>query len=180
MSGYVGTTKYNYRRLNGLGFIVCAGAIAFTTAYLQEQLAQEPCILCALTRLITLTVASIFLLAFLHNPGSIGQRIYGFVGFLLTLTGIAATLKHVWIHAQLISSSAIANCELNVSQKVFDTIPTVDTLSAIFQGASECNVSQWTLLGLSIPEQALILFSILLIITWKLIRRRRQPRDLFR
>ncbi|MDI3326698.1 disulfide bond formation protein B [Pontibacterium granulatum] len=179
MSGYVGTTKYNYRRLNGLGFIVCAGAIAFTTAYLQEQLAQEPCILCSLTRLITLSIASIFLLAFLHNPGSIGQRIYGFLAFLLTLTGISATLKHVWIQAQLINGSSVANCEVNVSQ-VFDTMPTVETLSAIFQGASECHVSQWTFLGLSIPEQALMLFSILLIITWKLIRRRRQSRDLFR
>ena len=105
MSGFVGTTKYNYRRLNGLGFIVCASAIAFTTAYLQEQLALEPCILCSLTQLITLSVASIFLLAYLHNPGSTGQRLYGVVGFFMTLAGIATTLKHVWIHQQLIDSS---------------------------------------------------------------------------
>lgn len=179
MSGFVGTTKYNYRRLNGLGFIVCASAIAFTTAYLQEQLALEPCILCSLTQLITLSVASIFLLAYLHNPGSTGQRLYGVVGFFMTLAGIATTLKHVWIHQQLIDSSTAVNCDLNVDQ-LFDTMPSAETLISIFRGASECNVSHWTFIGLSIPEQALILFSILLVITWKLIKSRRRPRDLFR
>lgn len=177
MNSFVGTAKYNYRRLNGLGFIVCAAAITFTTVYLEKQLGIEPCLLCTLTRLITLSAAAIFLLAFLHNPGSIGQRLYGSLLFLLTLSGIAATVKHMWTQQQFLNTDSV--CSLNTDQ-LFGTMPSIETLKSIFQGASECATSHWTFMGLSIPEQALVLFSILLIITWKLIKKRRQPRALFR
>lgn len=176
MSGYVGTSMYNYRRLNGLGFMVCAAAISFTVIYLEEQLQLVPCALCTLARLITLSLGVIFLLAFFHNPGSGGQRFYGLIGFLLTLTGISATLRHIWLKQQTLTSST--SCDLNTAQ-LFDTIPSTETLIAIFQGASECATSNWTLMGLTIPEQVLILYAVLLIITWKLLRRRR-ARDLFR
>ena len=178
MSGFVDTnTTVSYRSLNGLGFLICASAIAFSTIYLQEQLRLEPCLLCMLTRIITLSAALILLLAFLHNPGVSGQRFYGSLGFVLTLGGIGVTMKHIWLHNQPLQASAVCNAN---PEQLFATMPSIDSIMQIVQGASECNTIQWTLMGLSIPEQVLAMFSILLIITWKLLKQRRRQRDLFR
>ncbi|MGB0467250.1 MAG: disulfide bond formation protein B [Pontibacterium sp.] len=176
MSGFVDKTIFSYRSLNGLSFFIAASALAFTTIYLQVQLALEPCLLCTLTRLLTLAISLIFLLAFLHNPGSVGQKIYGFFSFVLILSGITASLRHIWLQTQPINLATF--CDSSYEQ-LFATMPSIQTLMQVFQGATECTTSQWTLIGLSLAEQALLLFAALLVIVWNLLRKKHQPRGLF-
>ncbi len=78
----------SYRPLNFLGLLLCVGALAFAVIYLEGELGLEPCPLCMLVRLIVLILIAVFLLAFLHNPRQIGQRVYASLGLLLCLAGL--------------------------------------------------------------------------------------------
>ena len=45
-----------------------------------------------------------------------------------------------------------------------DTLPILQVFKEVFTGSGECAVVDWTFMGMSIAEQALILFSVLLVV----------------
>ena len=60
-----------------------------------------------------------------------------------------------------------------------DTLPILQVFKEVFTGSGECAVIDWTFMGMSIPEQSLILFTILLLvhvlILWRIIRPAGRP-----
>src|SRR5260370_11276360 len=66
------------RRIGNLvGFLVCAGMLAFGY-YLQFVVGLEPCPLCIIQRILLFAVGVAFLVAALHHPaGRLGARLYG-------------------------------------------------------------------------------------------------------
>src|SRR5258706_7748703 len=66
------------RRIGNLvGFLVCAGMLAFGY-YLQFVAGLEPCPLCIIQRILLLAVGVAFLAAALHHPaGRLGAGLYG-------------------------------------------------------------------------------------------------------
>src|SRR2546428_11033962 len=66
------------RRIGNLiGFLVCAGMLAFGY-YLQFVVGLEPCPLCIIQRLLLFAVGVAFLVAAIHHPaGRLGAGLYG-------------------------------------------------------------------------------------------------------
>src|SRR5258707_6119993 len=66
------------RRIGNLvGFLVCAGMLAFGY-YLQFVAGLEPCPLCIIQRILLFAVGVAFLVAALHHPaGRLGAGLYG-------------------------------------------------------------------------------------------------------
>lgn len=146
------------RFINSTGFLVCAAALAFAILYLQGTLGLEPCPLCMIDRLLIITIGLVFLSAALHNPSRAGQRIYAGVNlvFIILATGVAG--RHVWL--QHLPEDQVPACGADLSY-MLENFPLQETLSQVLQGSGECAEIQWTFLGLSIPEQTLILFTVL-------------------
>lgn len=62
-----------------LAFLGCAAIIGFAL-YLEHSVGLVPCPLCHVQRFAVLLFAVVCLLATVHNPARLGQRIYGQIG----------------------------------------------------------------------------------------------------
>ena len=148
----------NSRLVNGLGLLVCVSSLLFAIFYLERTLYLDPCPLCIIDRVILICMGVVFLIAMLHNPSRLGQRIYGILNLLVTGTGIAVAGRHVWL--QHLPADKVPECGAGLYY-MLENFPLHKTLQKVLQGSGECAEIQWTLLGLSIPEQTLILFVVL-------------------
>src|SRR5260221_9987511 len=85
------------RRIGNLvGFLVCAGMLAFGY-YLQFVAGLEPCPLCIIQRIVLFAVGVAFLVAALHHPaGRLGAGLYGGGTAFLAAPAPAAAGRPVW------------------------------------------------------------------------------------
>ena len=148
----------NSRLVNGLGLLVCGSSLLFAIFYLERTLYLDPCPLCIIDRVILICMGVVFLIAMLHNPSRLGQRFYGITNLLVAGTGIAVAGRHVWL--QHLPADKVPECGAGLYY-MLENFPLHKTLQKVLQGSGECAEIQWTLLGLSIPEQTLILFVVL-------------------
>jgi disulfide bond formation protein DsbB len=135
----------------------------FALYFLQGYLGLEPCPLCMVDRVLVIGAGASFLLALLHNPAAIGRRLYAGAGALFNLSGIGVCLRHIWL--QNLPKDAIPTCAPGLDY-MLETLPMTETLRIIFTTSGECAEVAWTFLGLSIPEQTLIVFVGLLALNW--------------
>ncbi|MBY4676342.1 disulfide bond formation protein B [Marinobacterium arenosum] len=166
----------NYRRINLLGLLISGGAVGAATLYLQSPTTPLDCPLCMLTRLLLLSMAGVFLLAFLHNPGTAGQRFYGLINLLLSLTGLAGLARYLWLQQQ---PDPLATRCISGLEPLLEQLPFADPLQTLLHSGSECAINTPPLLGLSLPQQAVIIFALLLLLVWKQLRKRAVNRSIF-
>ena len=171
---YIDNSQSRYRTLNFVGLISCIGALAFAVLYLQQRLGLEPCPLCMASRLAVIGAGICFLLAWLHNPKQLGQRFYALLGGLLSLSGIALNLRHIWL--QSLPADKVPECGPGL-EYLMANFPLQEVLSTILQGSGECAEVQWTLLGMTLPQQTLLLFLFLLLV--QVIQFRKKRRSYF-
>ena len=74
------------------GFLSCV-AMELAAIYFQFVLGLEPCPLCITQRLITFSLALIFLIGAIHNPGLVGIRIYAGLAALASFANCAISLR---------------------------------------------------------------------------------------
>src|SRR5258708_21294848 len=86
------------RRIGNLvGFLVCAGMLAFGY-YLQFVAGLEPCPLCIIQRILLFAVGVAFLVAALHHPaGRLGAGLYGGGVAFLAAVGVAGAGGPPWL-----------------------------------------------------------------------------------
>ena len=166
-----GQSGPSYRALNFLGFLLCIGSVAFAVTYLQGRLGLDPCPLCMASRLVLLATGAFFLLAFLHNPRQLGQRIYAVASFLLAAAGIALNVRHIWL--QSLPPSDVPECGPGL-EYLLQNFPLQDAFAIILSGSGECAKVQWQLLGLSIPQQTLALFLLLMLLSALQFRKKKR------
>ena len=140
---------------NLVGFLSCGALIAYAL-YAQYVLELEPCPLCIFQRIAMIVLGFAFLIAGLHNPRSIGTRVYGVVQVLIALCGIGIAARHVWIQAQPPGTVAACGADLNYMLKI---LPLVDVIKKVLTGSGECATINWRLLGLSMPWWVLFAFA---------------------
>jgi disulfide bond formation protein DsbB len=145
-------TLPNRRLLNLAGFFVCAGMMGFAL-YAQHVLLLDPCPLCIIQRIATISLGSIFLIAAVHNPGNIGSKIYGILVTLAAGFGVGVASWHVRL--QNMPADDIPSCGPGF-EYIVDNFPLSDALGMIFQGSGECAEVVWRLLGLSMPTWVII------------------------
>ena len=145
-------TLPNRRLLNLAGFAACAGMMGFAL-YAQHVLLLDPCPLCIIQRIATISLGVVFLIAALHNPGKIGSRIYGILVTLAAGFGVGVAGWHVRL--QNMPQDDIPSCGPGF-EYIVDNFPLSDALGMIFQGSGECAEVVWRLLGLSMPTWVII------------------------
>ena len=161
-----------YRNLQIFLVIMAVIGMSFALLFLQRHLGLTPCPLCIFQRIGLMLMGGFALIAALFNPKSRAVRVLLWLG---SLAGIGwATVvagRHVWL--QHLPADQVPSCGPGLDYWL-DTLPMQQVLKEVFAGSGECAEIAWRFMGLSIPEQSLILFSILLIvhvlILWRIIR----------
>lgn len=159
----------NPRPLNFFGLACCIGLIAFAF-YMQYVQGLEPCPLCMMQRIVIYALATLFLIAGIHNPQRVGQRIYGTFITLISLAGTGFASRQLWL--QSLPPEEVPACGPSLEYMI-DVLPWTEVLSVMMRGTGDCAEVQWTFLSLSIPGWTLlafIFFALLGLMQW-----RRQP-----
>jgi protein dithiol:quinone oxidoreductase len=140
-----------------LGFLVCAGLIAFAL-YLQYFQNEEPCPLCIFQRVAFMALGLVFLIAALHAPARTGAKVYGGLLLVVAAVGGAIATRHVWL--QNLPKDMVPACgpDLEYMMKRF---PFWEVLSKVLSGSGQCAEVSWTFLGLSIAAWSLTWFVLL-------------------
>ena len=142
------TTRLAY----GLGFLACAGLLAFAY-YLQYFQSQDPCPLCMLQRVAFIDMMVVFGVAALHNPKRRGAIVYSALLFVMSAMGAAIAARQVWL--QHLPADKVPACGPGL-EYMLERFPLGDALQKIFAGSGECAEASWRLLGLSIAEWSLL------------------------
>jgi disulfide bond formation protein DsbB len=140
-----------------IGLIACA-AILGVALYMEFSMGLDPCMLCMSQRFIYLGMAFVFMLAALHNPYFGGHKRYGFLLFLLGLTGLALATRQLYL--QNLPADLVPACGPSFSY-MLDAFPFTEVLVTMIKGSGSCAEVQWTFLTLSIAGWSFVLFSLL-------------------
>lgn len=160
-----------YRGLNAILVIFAALGMAFAMLFLQKYLGLAPCPLCVFQRIGLIVMGIFALLAVLFHPRGRGMQVLLWLGSMLGIlwsTGVAA--RHIWL--QHLPPDQVPSCGPGLDYWL-DALPMQQVVHEVLSGSGECAAISWQFLGLSIPEQAVIFFSFLLIINlmvlWRII-----------
>ena len=151
----------------GLGFLVCLG-LFIIALYFQFIMGLQPCPLCISQRIVVIALGIIMLIATIHNPKTIGLRIYSFFIIVFSLIGIILSGRQVWL--QLFPHPGISSCGAGLIY-MLNTLPFTESIHLILQGSGECEQVQWSLLGLSLAAWLSLFFiGFLTIAIWQIFR----------
>jgi disulfide bond formation protein DsbB len=158
------------RRGNTLGFLACVGLLAYAY-YAQFVMHLEPCPLCIFQRVGIFALGVMFLIAALHDPATVGRRIYAALIGLAAFAAAAVALRHLYIQSLPPGTVPACGADLNFMLKVFSLS---EVLVKVLTGSGECAKITWTFLGLAMP--AWVLISAVVLGAWGLWSNlRRQP-----
>ncbi|MFV0276556.1 MAG: disulfide bond formation protein B [Parahaliea sp.] len=145
-------------------------AMLFAYYFLQQHLGLAPCPLCMTQRVAVVAGGVIALLAALHDPSGWGRRVYAALCVLAAAFGAAVAGRHVWL--QHLPTDQVPACGPSL-EYMLQTLPFSETVSTVLMGDGNCAQTLWTFLGLSIPEQTLLLLLFILAVSlWQLFRTR--------
>ncbi len=144
-------------------------SMLFAVFYLQRHLGLPPCPLCMTQRVFVVGWGLVALLAVIHNPMGFGRRVYGGLCTLSAVLGGAVAARHVWL--QYLPEDQVPACGPSL-EYMLETLPFSETLELVLMGDGNCADIQWTFLGLSIPEQTLLVFLVAALLgLWQTCRR---------
>lgn len=157
-------------RLVFIGLVLVAiFSMLFARFYLEEVLDLAACPLCMTQRVFVVAWGIVALIAVLHNPAGWGRRVYGALCALAAMGGGAIAARHVWL--QHLPADQVPACGPSL-EYMLDTLPFSETISLVLMGDGNCAETMWTFMGLSIPEQTLLLFTgVTLVCLWQVFRR---------
>ena len=161
-----------YRNLQVFLVIMAVIGMSFALFFLQRYMGFSPCPLCIFQRIGLMIMGGFALIAAIFDPKSKIVRLLLWLGSLAGI-GWAAVVasRHVWL--QHLPADQVPSCGPGLDYWL-DTLPMQQVLKEGFAGACEGASIEWTFMGLSIPEQSLILFSVLilvhLLILWRIVR----------
>jgi disulfide bond formation protein DsbB len=143
----------NNRRLaNFVGFLVCAGLIAYAL-YSQYGLGLDPCPLCIFQRVGVIALGFVFLVAAAHNPRGAGRLVYAALIALAALATIGVAARHLYV--QSLPPGAVASCGAPLGM-MFKFSPWLEVIKKVLMGGGECQEVNWQFLGLAMPAWVLI------------------------
>lgn len=136
-------------------FALCAAFIGYAL-YLQEYRGLDPCPMCVLQRYAFVIIGIIALVAALHGPRGVALKVYGALVALFAAAGGGVSIRHSWLQH---FPPARETCGTDL-EFLINTFPLSQALPKIFGGTGSCSKVDWKLLGLSIPEWALVWYII--------------------
>ena len=156
------------RMLLASGFATCV-ALMGAALWLQHVDGLEPCPLCVLQRGAVIALGVVMLAGAIHDPGTLGRRVYGVMVTLVAAAGAAVAGRHVWL--QSLPPGEAPECGPGLDY-MLGAFPLTQVIEVVLRGSGECAEVQWTFLSLSIPEWTLLVFVAFLIFGLALIATR--------
>ena len=141
------------RTFYALGFVVSCALIG-VALFFQFVMDLEPCPLCILQRLAFVAIGLVCLVAAIHNPQRIGNKIYAALVGISALSGLGVSLRHSWLQR---NPPEFVECGAGLEYWL-ETLPVGEVLQKILTGSGECSDVVWRFLGLSIPEWTAIMY----------------------
>ena len=170
-----------YRRLNALGFICCLSFLAYLIVCLQTPASGYATPFSSIVRIALLSSTLLFFLPLLHNPAATGQRVYSFVNLTVSLSGLIAAARHLWIQSkpELISQELVTLCEQPFEKLMSQQPAITEKLSLLFNLSGNCIAEKLGPVPISFPIQALLCFLLLFLLCWKIFIYRPKPSGMF-
>ena len=147
-------------------------AMVFARGYLEAMLGLEACPLCMTQRLFVMMWAAFALLAAIHNPGGWGRRVYAALCAASAYGGGLVAARHVWL--QHLPPDQVPACGPPLDY-LLENFPLQEAINTLLMGDGNCAETVWTFMGLSIPEQTLLVFLAALIASFWLALRPDRP-----
>lgn len=133
----------------------CAALIAAGILYFQDRLGLEPCPMCILQRYAFIAVGAVSLAAAIHGPQRLALKVYAGFVLLFSLAGGGVAIRHSYLqHFPPLTETCGTDLEF-----LLNTFSLADAFPKIFAGTGSCSMVDWKMLGLSIPEWALVWFA---------------------
>ena len=142
-------------------FVGCAFLMATGILYFERTLGLEACPLCMTQRLFIVLCGLWGLLAFVHNPGVLGVKVYSFLCALSAILGGAISGRQLWL--QSLPPDQAPACGPSLAY-MFESFPLSEAFQLLMLGDGNCAETVWSLWGLSIPGWTLVAFTGLLLI----------------
>ena len=139
----------------------CAALLGFAL-WVQHRDFLDPCPLCIIQRLAFMWIGAFALLAALHNPARIGQRIYSWLLIIGSMLGAGVSWWHV--HLQGLPPDQVPECGPGLNY-MLENFPLMETLKSVFFASGSCAEIKWQFLGLSMPGWTLVWFVGLTVLT---------------
>lgn len=156
-------------RLTFLAIFAVALVAILIALYMQHGMGLYPCPLCITQRVFVIAVGLVALLAFAVNPRATGRRVFAGLGLLLCIVGGGVSSRQVYL--QHLPEDQVPACGPDL-EYLLNNFPLLDALDVLFRGDGNCAEVDWTLFGLSIAGQTLILFICLAAVhIYQLLRR---------
>ncbi|MDH3310570.1 MAG: disulfide bond formation protein B [Gammaproteobacteria bacterium] len=136
------------------GFLICAGLMG-AALFFQYVMNLEPCPLCIFQRIFVIVIGLVLLAGALHNPETLGRRVYGGLTVPAAALGAGVAGRHVWIQNLPFDQQPGCGYSLN---DMLESFPLQKTLKLVFEGSGGCGQVLWSFLGLSMPGWVLLFF----------------------
>jgi disulfide bond formation protein DsbB len=147
-------SPFSFRTLSALGFLSCAGGIAFAL-YLQYGRGLEPCPMCIFQRIAMIAAGLVFLVAMLHGPQAGGRWIYAVLAALAGGTGAGIAGRQVWL--QSLPADQVPACGPSLDY-LLHMLPVAKVITMVLKGDGSCAKIEGVWLGITLPGWTLITF----------------------
>ncbi len=148
------------RRALALAFLLAASAMA-TGYYIQHVDGIEPCPLCIVQRLAFVVSGLIALLGALFGARALVALAFASLAQLAAAAGLGVAAWHSWLVA---NPPEWAQCGRGFGW-MLENNSLVALVPKLFKGEGDCLTVDWTLLGLNIPQWAVLVFVGMLVLT---------------
>ena len=138
-----------------IGGVACFATVALALV-IQTKYNLEPCPLCITQRMFFMGLGVLFLIGAFIKPASLMQKIFAALQVLTALAGAGWAIRHWYLQAH--KGEIIADCGVGFDY-MFDNFPLKKMFTLIFKGTGDCAAIDWTFLGLTLPQLALITFA---------------------
>jgi len=132
-------------------------AIVILALVIQTVYKLEPCPLCITQRMFFMGLGVLFFIGAFIKPATILQKILTGLQVLTALGGAGWAIRHWYLQAN--KESMIADCGVGFDY-MFENFPLKKMFTLIFKGTGDCAAIDWTFLGLTLPQLALISFTL--------------------
>jgi len=137
-----------------LGFVSCFATVGLALI-IQTQYQLNPCPLCISQRMVFMGLGVLFLIPAFIPPAHWLKKLFTALQVLTALGGAGVAIRHWYLQAN--KESMISDCGVGFDY-MFENFPLEKAFKLLFRGTGDCAAIDWTFLGLTLPQLALITF----------------------
>ena len=149
-----------------IGLLGSGALLAIAYFYFQLQLGLPPCPLCMFQRACLVGVMFFCLLGVIFRPKKIVAKFFAFGITLSSLLGLTIAGRHVWL--QGLPEDEVPECGPDLAF-MLDSFPFTQMIQTVISGSGECAEPQWDFLSLSMPAWMVVVFSVMTLISLRLL-----------